>query len=382
MTKTLIYIIGENNEECLFSSEYENPENIIFLYEKSLRSKFENLIIYFQKRSLVKHISSEEICTNNIFDIFDKYINKDVIIDISSADKKISLETLFYGIKNCVPILYIDINNCEVVKYIRNDIVKEKAEFSDLNVKQIMDSSGAKIVLESTNIENEKIIYELTMLIANNMSEWNSIKEYIMTNNLIENKDDCTNGIYFHIEKIDKKHINQIRKLMEILKRYNQIDCKSENGTIEILFRNNYIKGFLFKVGSWFEIFTKIIVEDIEFIDDVKSGVLFQWNKGENHIKNEIDVVAVKDGILICISCKDSSRYDEAALNELNVYAQKIGGDNAIKILVATKSPTKTTVIKRAVEMGIGIIIYDGDQDKFKKDLRQFIKSNIDSKNK
>ena len=31
-------------------------------------------------------------------------------------------------------------------------------------------------------------------------------------------------------------------------------------------------------------------------------------------IRNELDVIAVKDSVLICISCKDSEKYDERCI--------------------------------------------------------------------
>ena len=60
-----------------------------------------------------------------------------------------------------------------------------------------------------------------------------------------------------------------------------------------------------------------------------------------NLLEMKLDVVAVKDSVPIFISCKDSDKYNEMALNELNVYAAKFGGENAYKILVATKEPMK-----------------------------------------
>lgn len=76
---------------------------------------------------------------------------------------------------------------------------------------------------------------------------------------------------------------------------------------------------------------------------------------------------------MICISCKDSNRYDEEALNELEVYSEKIGGEDAIKILVATDYPTKSSVMERAKEMGIHLVIVDEDIKEFKNKLIRII---------
>lgn len=90
-------------------------------------------------------------------------------------------------------------------------------------------------------------------------------------------------------------------------------------------------------------------------------------------VRNELDVVAVKDSVAICISCKDSDKYNENSLNELDVYSNKIGGKNVYKILVATKDPIKTAVKYRAMEMGISLIIFDGNEEKFKIKIREAI---------
>ena len=71
---------------------------------------------------------------------------------------------------------------------------------------------------------------------------------------------------------------------------------------------------------------------------------------------------------------KDSDKYDEDALNELQVYSERLGGRNAIKILVATKQPVKKTVLDRAKEMNINIVILDKNIDIFKKVLIDLIK--------
>ena len=48
-------------------------------------------------------------------------------------------------------------------------------------------------------------------------------------------------------------------------------------------------------------------------------------------------------------------------------------GENAIKILTATKMPSKISVIDRAAEMGIDIIVYNGNKNDFKEAIRDCI---------
>nr|WP_243278130.1 DUF1887 family CARF protein [Clostridium yunnanense] len=162
--------------------------------------------------------------------------------------------------------------------------------------------------------------------------------------------------------------------MLHLLKKNNQIQYTSEKQDyITIKFLNNNIKSFIFKSGSWLEAYTKRVVDSIRQVDDVKSGMLFLWDSEKNRVKNELDVVAIKNSTLICISCKDTSKYDEVALNELNVYAQQLGGENVVKILVATKMPLKHSVEERAKEMNIDLVIYDGNKNVFEEKLRNII---------
>ena len=137
--------------------------------------------------------------------------------------------------------------------------------------------------------------------------------------------------------------------------------------------RNDYIKAFIFKSGTWLEIETNKLINKIEEIDESKNGVMFLWNDENQSIRNELDVVAIKDSVPIFISCKDSDKYNEIALNELNVYASKFGGENSYKILVATKEPIKSTIRIRAKEMGIHLIIFDGNEEKLIKEIKSII---------
>ena len=159
------------------------------------------------------------------------------------------------------------------------------------------------------------------------------------------------------------------------MKEMNEIVFSKNNDKVKVRFLNNYIKGFIFKSGTWLEIETNKLINSIEEVDEAKNGVMFLWNDGNQSVRNELDVVAVKDSVPIFISCKDSDKYNEMALNELNVYANKIGGKNAYKILVATKEPIKEPVKMRAKEMGIHLVIFDGNEEKFINTIRKIIKN-------
>ncbi|MGL5243707.1 MAG: Card1-like endonuclease domain-containing protein, partial [Sarcina sp.] len=232
------------------------------------------------------------------------------------------------------------------------------------------------IIIDSTEVCNLNIIEELTLAIANNLELWQKYKIRLSDNSIFIHDDSNPNFMKIDFQILDKEEKSLLHKCLEFLNDKKQIKYKEENGYIKIYFLSNFIKGFIFKSGTWLEVLTKYIVEKIDVIDDVKSGVLFLWNDEQTRVKNELDVVAIKDSVLICISCKDSKKYDEVALNELDVYGEQLGGDNVIKILVATKKPLKSSVIHRAKEMDINLVIFDGNISRFKENLKNIIKNN------
>ena len=368
----LINFVGNNNEESVLCTEYMKPKEAVFIYKDN--DKIENLKKYFMHTYPNIIFTGIKMDNNRkINEIIGKYMGKNVIIDISAADKSVSLEVLYEAFKRRIEVVFMDINKKELTKFGESQIEKIKVNLADIDINEIMKTLGAKILLESTEIGEEEIVSRLTMLIAGNMKQWNEIRPVITDNTTLIHYEDDPYKIGIKMEKLNKNQKRIVLDTIDLLQKYKQINCMRNSDDIEIKFLNNFIKGFIFKTGSWFEVFTKMVVEEIDFIDDVKSGMMFLWDKNQRKIKNEIDVVAIKDGVLICISCKDSSKYDENALNELNVYAEKIGGENAIKILTATKMPSKISIIDRAAEMGIDIIVYNGNKNDFKEAIRDCI---------
>lgn len=368
----LINFVGSNNEESVLCTEYMKPKEAVFIYKDN--DKIENLKKYFMHT--YPNIKFTEIKMEDykkISEITEKYMGKNAIIDISTADKSISLEVLYEAFKRGIEVVFMDINKKELTSYGKSQIEKIKVDLADIDINEIMKTLGAKILLESTEIGEEEIVSRLTMLIAGNMKQWNEIRPVIIDNTILIHYEEDPYKIDIKMEKLNENQKRIVLDTINLLQKYKQIKCRKSIDIIEIRFLNNFIKGFLFKTGSWFEVFTKMVVEEIDFIDDVKSGMMFLWDKNQRKIKNEIDVVAIKDGVVICISCKDSSKYDENALNELNVYAEKIGGENAVKILTATKMPSKVSVMDRAAEMGIDIIVYNGNKNDFKETIRDCI---------
>ena len=275
-------------------------------------------------------------------------------------------------IKEKLTALYINMKKQIMYEFKENIVIYEKT-FEDLEIDDIVKASGGKIVEDSSELCNKKDLIYFAEKISNNLELWHKYKQQLYESSIFEHDSNETQRIYIHTQFLEYEEINLLDKILSKFKEMNEISYRKENDKITVNFNNDYLKAFIFKSGTWLEIETNKLINSIEEVDEAKNGVMFLWNDGNQSVRNELDVVAVKDSVPIFISCKDSDKYNEMALNELNVYAAKFGGENSYKILVATKEPIKSPVRTRAKEMGIHLIIFDGNEEKFIKEIKSII---------
>lgn len=378
--KVIISLLDEHNEENILATAKYMPEKVLFIYEKEEYKigKIEILKQYYATRFPVIQFLSiciDQLNINEIHSMLSNVDKESTLITLNGGDKLTSLFFLYISKKYKIDCVYIDIEKENLITFKDGEIFTTEENFLDLGVRDIIESRGGSILVEGTDISHCKSVEKLTELISEHQRDWQRLKYRICDNRVFIHDSSNPSMININLNYLTNEELRIYMYILGLLKEYKQLDYKFMEGYIRIRFLNDYIKSFIFKSGSWFEIFTKNIIEEIDIIDDVKNGVLFLWNDYKRRIKNELDVVAIKDSILICISCKDSAKYDEVALNELNVYADKLGGDKVVKILATTKKPLKGSVVDRASEMGINLVIYDGDKEKFKDTIKDIIYS-------
>lgn len=378
MNTVLITQLDEHNEVNIIITEKLKPKEIIFLYKENENDLMNSIIKYYEKNFIdikLKKVNIVEGDINKLINICNEVkLNNDVTINLTGGSRINSLILLNIANKYLFKYIYLDVLNKKI--YNLDKTIEIKAiDFSDLNLNEIITATGGIILQDSTNFSDKKDLIILSKYIYNNLSIWHKYKNRLYDSNVFIHNDEIDN-ILININSLDNDEKNLLNNILKKLKEIKSVDYLNiDENRIKVLFKNNYIKSFIFKSGTWLEIVTKNLINDIKEIDEVKNGVMFLWNDKSKVVRNELDVIAMKDCIPICISCKDSDKYNEDTLNELKVYSEKIGGENAFKILVATKEPVKNSVKIRAKEMGINIIIFDGNEEKFKNNIINIIKS-------
>ncbi|MGU8587087.1 Card1-like endonuclease domain-containing protein [Clostridium perfringens] len=374
----IITILDEHNESSILLAEKLKPKEIIYLYKKDEELKVLNSLRQFYLNKFPNcNFSDEKLgkdTISSIEEIIKRMKSKNTAICLNQGDKKDILIMYTLALKHNIDGFFLDIPKEELLKLNLESVQCEKCNFVDLDVEDIIDSIGASIVVDSTEISEINIIETMTNYIASNLDLWKKYKIRLSDNSVFIHDESNPRSIKIDKELLSGEEVMLLDKILNFLEKNGQIKVKELEQCLKVTFQNEFIKGFIFKSGTWLEVLTKNIIEEIKSIDDIKSGVLFLWNDKESRVKNELDVVAIKDSVLICVSCKDSKKYDEVALNELNVYSEQLGGENVIKILVATQPPIKSSISKRAKEMGINLVVFDGNKKAFKEELEKIIK--------
>lgn len=374
----IITILDEHNESSILLAEKLKPKEIIYLYKKDEELKVLNSLRQFYLNKFPNcNFSDEKLgkdTISSIEEIIKRMKSKNTAICLNQGNKKDILIMYTLALKHNIDGFFLDIPKEELLKLNLESVQCEKCNFVDLDVEDIIDSIGASIVVDSTEISEINIIENMTNYIASNLDLWKKYKIRLSDNSVFIHDESNPRSIKIDKELLSREEVMLLDKILNFLEKNGQIKVKELEQCLKVTFQNEFIKGFIFKSGTWLEVLTKNIIEEIKSIDDIKSGVLFLWNDKESRVKNELDVVAIKDSVLICVSCKDSKKYDEVALNELNVYSEQLGGENVIKILVATHPPIKSSISKRAKEMGINLVVFDGNKKAFKEELEKIIK--------
>ncbi|EOU1701514.1 DUF1887 family protein [Clostridium perfringens] len=374
----IITILDEHNESSILLAEKLKPKEIIYLYKKDEELKVLNSLRQFYLNKFPNCNFSDEKLGKDIISSIEEIIkrmkSKNTAICLNQGNKKDILIMYTLALKHNIDGFFLDIPKEELLKLNLESVQCEKCNFVDLDVEDIIDSIGASIVVDSTEISEINIIETMTNYIASNLDLWKKYKIRLSDNSVFIHDESNPRSIKIDKELLSREEVMLLDKILNFLEKNGQIKVKELEQCLKVTFQNEFIKGFIFKSGTWLEVLTKNIIEEIKSIDDIKSGLLFLWNDKESRVKNELDVVAIKDSVLICVSCKDSKKYDEVALNELNVYSEQLGGENVIKILVATHPPIKSSISKRAKEMGINLVVFDGNKKAFKEELEKIIK--------
>lgn len=375
MDKILVNLFDRHNQGSLLAIDKIKPDKVIYIIDREICGLFKEIELY--ESSIYKDIKFENhiIDEENIFEIRNLLKDlsvKDTVINVTGGKRIYSLVLLNEALNKGFNSVYVDVLNKRIYEF-GISIKSDKFNFIDLSLDNMLKLTGTSLITDSTTLSEKNDIADITKKIYRNLDLWYKYKQKLYDNKIFIH--DCykTNKLFIKMNNLNFEEKKLLNSSLAYLKEIKAIQYNYINDEIEVNFLKDYVRSFIFKSGTWLEVLTNMIVKEITEIDEVKSGVIFLWKECNNKVRNELDVLAVKDSVFICISCKDSEKYDEDALNELEVYSKRLGGNTVKKILVATKLPCKQCVIERAKAMNINLIILGKDINKFKNLIRNAI---------
>ena len=187
-----------------------------------------------------------------------------------------ALKLLYKCIEFHITGVYIDINNKKEYWFKEGLNILEE-EFVDLYLDDIFRLSRNNIISDDSDIHNEKYVLDFAKVIYKNMDTWHKYKQRLYDNEIFMHDYDDQRIVNINKEKLLDEEKDILIKVLENFKKLNLIEIE-EDKNIKVTFLNDYLKGFIFKSGTWLEVLTENIVREIKSVDDVKSGVVFIWD--------------------------------------------------------------------------------------------------------
>lgn len=372
----LINQLDEHNQANILATKKFNPKEVLFIYDKNNETLMDSVKKYYE--NYIPNVKFNKIIINEgeidkLIKVINENKNRNILVNLTGGSRINSLALLNISKNNLLNSIYVDIKNKSLYTF-EKDIKVIKEEYEDMQLDNLIKASGGELLNDASNLCDKDDLIYLTKRIYENLELWHKYKQKLYDSSIFTHDYQDTKRVTIKTELLSEEEKGILSKILSKLNEINGIDYSNDsNNEIHVNFKNEYLKSFIFKSGTWLEVATNIMISQIKEIDEVKSGVMFLWNDKSKIVRNEVDVVAVKDSIPICISCKDSDKYNEDALNELDVYSNQIGGEKVYKILVATKEPVKAAVKERAKEMGINLIIFNGNEEKFISEIKNII---------
>lgn len=374
--KTLINILGRFNHRNIAAAINLKPEVIVFLNFCDEVECFDNVKECIKRKlpdARIEEYIAKDLTEASIREAVSKYNYEDAFFNLSGGTKLMSILAFKAAHDSDMTMIYVDTDSKKILRI--GDAVEEIAHIDlELSVEDMVYSTGAEIIKNSTAMYDKEEFKQLIDFMVSDYDAWKQVKELLRNTRLVKQSDEN----HLHIDiitggltKAQIKHLGDF--LSELSKRHLIKQYRLNYDHAQFDFVSREAKTFVMMSGCWLEALTYRYIKEAKDVKDAISGMLFVWDEAVK-VHNELDVVAAVDSHLVCVSCKDTNKYDVAELNELEVYADHLGGSTVTKILVSTEKPErKEMTFQRADEMDIHIVIFDGDTSKFRNELHRIV---------
>lgn len=380
----LLCLINHRNISTLVAAKALSPERIYLLHSGSDEDleDLENVTMFFSNLYPEMEVISYQMefydCKKlraGVQELMQK--ESDVMLDLSNGHPVAAMLLREIALEFEIPIFVFSERDERAIIIDKGECISIEIEDVDLQVEDFVESGGGSVYAQSTEIFESQAIKHLLKWQISHHDLWMRINRALKTKAIMRTLDQHqkNNLVVLSTQRLNKKEHGLVLEYLVQLHTCRIAKFKKTSKFEYLLsFHKDSYKRYIMGYGFWLEAVTFYGMKKLAFLDDVKGGVSFFWDDKQQRVNNEIDVLAVYREKLVLVSCKDSSKYSEKDLNELIVSAEGLGGDNAIRIMVVTQWPDKSSVKVRASELGVHLIRYDGKLEAFVQELEAVLK--------
>ncbi len=403
--KTLIELFDSVQIENAVAGLRFKPEKIIFVgfKETMTKKKTKALDEFFKSRSESIQVEYEVVGRYDFDAIVDKlnFIldrNEDCCFDVTGGKELVLVAMGAVSAMRNVPMLQINVRTGALSR-VKNCESVPDTEKSFLNLEDSVKLNGCAV----THVEKDDYQWVLDEdFKADIENMWEICKE------------DCRGWNYqstvfdgfekfgrqgFHCSiTVDIEHMKRIKQDYSVRKDILDalmgkgliLDFTKDEHQISLRYKNDQVRRCITKAGNILELYLYMLLCEIRaeepgHFDDLDVGVYIDWDgvvhsdpDKEKDVKNEVDILLMRDLVPIFISCKNGEVYKEA-LYELSVVSRAFGGRYARSYLLATYISTdreKAEYIRNRAK-AMDIILIDGLEKKTRQEIKNLLKNDI-----
>lgn len=321
--KTLINILGKYNHSNIVAALNLKPDNIVYIGFENDREYYSNVKECVSRK--LPNVQTEELVIKNmteadIREVIYKYNYENTFINLSGGTKLMSILTYKAAQDSDMTLIYVDNDSNKILKI--EESVEEIVHIDlELSVEDLVCSTGAEIINNSTVLYEKEEFKKLVDFMVSDYVAWKQVKGIFRNSQIVKQFEQYPMEIEIITGGLKTVQIRYLNDFLSELSKGNMIKqyrLNSDHARFE--FVNKETKTFVMMAGCWLEALTYRCIKEIKDIENVISGMLFVWDEAVK-VRNELDVVAAVGSHLVCVSCKDTNKYDVDELNELEVYA-------------------------------------------------------------
>ena len=374
--RTLLELYDYDAMRNALSAVCFRPQKILFLGDKTLIQKKENLLNFF---SLLDYHPETVFIEQDPSD-FQGVLSKlkmlkrdypDLTMDVTGGRNLALLAAGVFTAQDQIPLFYYDwdrerffnVRGCEFVDGKRFEY---SIPFPAVLTLYGCTYLGSLHMPDSEfSLAHREKIHQMWNLFLKYQRRWNEQIGYIQQLGKFRQEGSLSLCLPKEIRVGEKKYEAPIPFLKDLQDIDVLTDLDFQGSSLSMTFCDEMFYNWMQISGVWLELELFLQCKESRLFDDVRMSVRADWDQDpKNGTNNELDVVATRGVFPIFFSCK-SGIPNAAAIEEIDVLSKRFGGRMSRAVLVTATDPNQVSpaIAQRAHDMEVFLITVNDLKD-------------------